>query len=737
MFCDNCGALLKDNALFCTNCGARSQPDPNDKTESVFNKTESIYDKTVPMQPPILPVSSKTAYTQPFTWQELESERQAPAKERGNKRHTCIFITAGAVLFAAAAFVVCLLTGIISFSAKNDAQTADELIALGEKYLRDLDYKQAELTFESLIDIDPKNPRGYTGLAEAYLGQDKPSKALKVLEEGLSELSDDEEFLVDAEGIYHDIIRDSHDYSSAYTGLASVYMALREEAMAEKTLREGLNEIPDSTAIRDMLHEITGDSDAASDTDGGDTTGGSESGPAAPETSDAEPARSPTVPITTAPVPTPTPIPEDATVELISTDFSDYPDVRAYFRIRDASSGLAIPDLMTDYFIIRERIQGGDYLYREVIYAGILKNAGGRTGGISFDLVADKSDSISYSDMNKIKKVMKEFCANLQFSAGDSAEIIAFDDVVQQMCTYTDNIDHLRTGIENMSTDGSTAFYDAVYTGVRNASLRSGARCVIAFTDGLDNRSSYTPTSVINYANAQQVPLYLIGIGSADEGTLRQMAYETNGRYWYIDDLYDLSEIYLQIYSELQDMYVVEYRSDSSAPTDSQRDLFVEVDGGGYKGEQVSAFIPAKTAARPAGASRYEIYVMDVTWEEANRLCLEMGGHLATITSEEECRQLIALAESNGASYVWLGGYTSNDDYGNVFGHWITGEAFEYSMWCEGEPSRVDRDGTPEWYLMLWNIEHLGGWSWNDQRNDPIPASKSISGKLAFICEFE
>lgn len=43
----------------------------------------------------------------------------------------------------------------------------------------------------------------------------------------------------------------------------------------------------------------------------------------------------------------------------------------------------------------------------------------------------------------------------------------------------------------------------------------------------------------------------------------------------------------------------------------------------------------------------------------------------------------------------------------------------------------------PEWYLMLWNIKSLGGWTWNDQRNDPLSEVDYMSGKIGYICEYE
>jgi tetratricopeptide (TPR) repeat protein len=59
-----------------------------------------------------------------------------------------------------------------------------EPLELGEKYLLEEDYEQAVLRFTRLIEIEPKNPRGYTGLAEAYIGLDDIDKAIEILLQG-------------------------------------------------------------------------------------------------------------------------------------------------------------------------------------------------------------------------------------------------------------------------------------------------------------------------------------------------------------------------------------------------------------------------------------------------------------------------------------------------------------------------------------------------------------------------
>ncbi len=128
------------------------------------------------------------------------------------------------------------------------------------------------------------------------------------------------------------------------------------------------------------------------------------------------------------------------------------------------------------------------------------------------------------------------------------------------------------------------------------------------------------------------------------------------------------------------------------------------------------------------------IFMDDVTWEEAKASCEAMGGHLASVSSQEELDTVIAMAEEKGAQFVWLGSYRGDD------GLWynVTGEAMSFSKWDTREPSAYDSDGTPENYLLLWYRPAAGTWSYNDMRNDPISViPATYSGKMAYICEFD
>ena len=122
---------------------------------------------------------------------------------------------------------------------------------------------------------------------------------------------------------------------------------------------------------------------------------------------------------------------------------------------------------------------------------------------------------------------------------------------------------------------------------------------------------------------------------------------------------------------------------------------------------------------------KYEMVLADVTWTRAKELAEAAGGHLATVRSPEQLREIIALAQSKGARFVWLGAY--RDDNGDF--RFVTGELMTYANWCEGEPS-----GGGEDYLLLWDIN---GWTYNDTINDVVTRyPRPYSGRTAYVIEY-
>lgn len=411
----------------------------------------------------------------------------------------------------------------------------------------------------------------------------------------------------------------------------------------------------------------------------------------------------------------------------VSSDVTDYPTVKLYYSYTD-NSGTPL-ELTAPLAGIKESINGGAQIERTVKKIQRLEG----NEGLSIDIVADKSGSMDV-DLYAMQNAMTDFVRNMDFSAGDQAEIISFDSYIMYMCTYTKDPVLLSNGISNMTPYGQTALYDALITGINNAANQSGARCVIGFTDGADNVSTHSYNDVIRIANEKEVPVYIIGTGSAESSILTEICYQTSGYYWNINSINDMSGIMNQIYSNTKSMYCVEYESDAGADAYSSRSVDCVVSGSNYSCYSSNVtFTPVKALQKTKHSDRYEVIKEDITWTEANEKCIAKGGHLATITSQDEMDKLSAMVDAAGIKNAWIGGYTSVRN-GTAFGHWVTGEVFDFARWYPGEPSRNDKDGTPEFYLVLWKVD--GEWSINDERDDMLEMSY-LKGKIGYICEYE
>jgi len=101
----------------------------------------------------------------------------------------------------------------------------------------------------------------------------------------------------------------------------------------------------------------------------------------------------------------------------------------------------------------------------------------------------------------------------------DQIGVVAFSSNVQEIQPLTSRRDLLYGALESLRADGATAFYDAVYDGVRVARGVKGRRIVLAMTDGIDNASWKSPEGVVNLARRYGVPVYTIGLGARVSGT--------------------------------------------------------------------------------------------------------------------------------------------------------------------------------------------------------------------------
>lgn len=120
------------------------------------------------------------------------------------------------------------------------------------------------------------------------------------------------------------------------------------------------------------------------------------------------------------------------------------------------------------------------------------------------------------------------------------------------------------------------------------------------------------------------------------------------------------------------------------------------------------------------------------TWTEAKEKCEAMGGHLVTISSVAEQKQVLEILKTKNA--YWIGAAREKDSW-----HWIDDTPFSYTNWGVGEPNN---QASVESYaeIIRCNYKHFSAGKWNDLENDPLDNRNELfyqKQNLGFVCEWE
>lgn len=120
----------------------------------------------------------------------------------------------------------------------------------------------------------------------------------------------------------------------------------------------------------------------------------------------------------------------------------------------------------------------------------------------------------------------------------------------------------------------------------------------------------------------------------------------------------------------------------------------------------------------------YKVIEEKKTWDEAKSYCENLGGHLGTITSQEEQDFIFNLTKEFEVNGHWLGG-TDSIEEGNWT--WINSDKWSYTNWDIGEPNNTHQN---QHYLHIYGKTHPTGTEgyWDDVEN---------TSHLYFICEWE
>lgn len=277
---------------------------------------------------------------------------------------------------------------------------------------------------------------------------------------------------------------------------------------------------------------------------------------------------------------------EKISIKIKQVDVSNFPKIKLYADITD-QNGKVPADLNQVFFHIDEKDANAEYIRKTITKASQLD----QEENLNVDMVMDVSGSMDGSPLDNVKRIMNSFIDSVQFSSGDLVELTTFSSDVTVNCEFTSDQATLKNRINSFKADGLTSLYDALYLAVNRVAAKSGAKCVIAFTDGLDNHSKTTVTEVIKQAQNYKVPIFLIGTGNVSNSDLDRIANQTGGFYKNIASITSLQDIYSQIYRQQKELYLVEYE-DNNTEMYKNREIKLSYKSKDYEGEQDYEFEP-------------------------------------------------------------------------------------------------------------------------------------------------
>lgn len=298
-------------------------------------------------------------------------------------------------------------------------------------------------------------------------------------------------------------------------------------------------------------------------------------------------------------------------------DNSNFPEVIFYASIVDENNNV-VDGLDASDFTVQEISEDGHVM--DVTINEVYKVLNEDT--ISVNLVLDASGSMyDWNKMEQAKNAAKTLITRMKLDQGDQVEVISFDDYVYLEQDFTRQESLLTAAVDNIEPGGMTALYDALYAGLYQTYYESGVKCVIGFTDGLENASSYTFDDVVTMSQNTSIPVFIIGIGEEyDADALRSLAAQCSGEYYSanVNDLEDiLTDIYLTIYEEQQDYYVFKYTSSDTEHRNQFRDIVLETsETTEFYGTYTKEYIPQSDIS---GAFASEYMDMDYMIEDSSQ----------------------------------------------------------------------------------------------------------------------
>lgn len=350
-------------------------------------------------------------------------------------------------------------------------------------------------------------------------------------------------------------------------------------------------------------------------------------------------------------------------------------------------------------------------------------------------LIIDRSGSMRGTPMARVKKAANRFAKTVLSADGTNyVAVVTLGSKAETSCKFTTSYKKVKKAINGMKAKGHTnmqaAFKKAFSLMKKAPAGKKVIKNVILCSDGLPEKGvkqtkgkySKSDHKYYKYANAvykvdKQMKnkgyfIYALGFFHNSSGKnlkfgkrlMKDLA--SKDKYHIIKKSEDVDDAFDDIAKKIT----------SEDPGDS----------------------PVPPSAIEFGNHHYKRFDKPMTWEEAKKYCEKLGGHLVTITSEEEQEFVKEYIVPGKKNYYWMG---AKRDESYHFSKWVTGESITYTHFDSGEPNNYM--GT-ENVLVMYRIPNPRGGSdgylkWNDLSETGYCNGEEFFGKenSGFICEWD
>jgi Ca-activated chloride channel family protein len=185
-------------------------------------------------------------------------------------------------------------------------------------------------------------------------------------------------------------------------------------------------------------------------------------------------------------------------------------------------------------------------------------------------LAIDASGSVIIDERLEIQAA-KNFVRSI-LRPQDALDVMEFADSVTEVVPFTNDVHRIESGLGHIGLGDSTALYDAIYLASQrlsetpvNAAQR---RVIVLITDGENTTRHGGYDSALEQAERAGAMVYSLiivpieadaGRNTGGEHVLIQMAHDTGGKYYYVEDKRDLAPAFAHVSDDLRTQYTLGY----------------------------------------------------------------------------------------------------------------------------------------------------------------------------------